>query len=109
MRCPILASQSSISLRLKRQYCWRGQVICWASDWTACRRWCGRASGILDDRTSGVGALHFDAQRFKIDQETILIHGERLGSTWGEVLTRVLFTAARPPQRDRWVWHFVPR
>lgn len=64
---------------------------------------------ILDDRTSGAGTLHFDARRFQIDQETIPIHDERLGSTWGESLTRVLFTAAGPPQQDRWVWRFVPR
>jgi hypothetical protein len=63
---------------------------------------------ILGERSSGAGTLHFDAQRFQVDEEMIRIEDERLGSTWGEALTRVIFTTVEPPQHGRWVWRFVP-
>jgi hypothetical protein len=63
---------------------------------------------ILADRMSGAGELRYDDNVFTVQTETIPISDERLGGTWGESLTRVVFRAIQPPAQGQWVWRFVP-
>ena len=67
-------------------------------------RFAGRE--ILPGRWSGAGQLSFNASQFSIATEWIPISDERLGGTWGDGLTRVLFRAAAPPAQGRWAWRF---
>ncbi|MCL4863443.1 MAG: hypothetical protein KJZ93_28825 [Caldilineaceae bacterium] len=48
----------------------------------------------------------FDAGLFSVTTEWIPISDERLGGTWDDGLTRVLFRAASPPAQGRRAWRF---
>ena len=60
-------------------------------------------------RWSGKGRVTYDADRFAAAAEEILIEDERLGSVWGERLTRVVFRAANPPQEGTWAFQIRAR
>ncbi len=59
---------------------------------------------ILGDRLAGSGSLHYDATLFTVRTETVSITDERLGGTWGDALTRVVFLAAAPPAQGEWTF-----
>jgi hypothetical protein len=61
---------------------------------------------ILADRLSGAGQLRYDGEGLAASIERISINDERLGGTWGESLTRVIFRAVQPPRQGQWVWRF---
>jgi hypothetical protein len=63
---------------------------------------------ILPGRLSGAGQLQYDADALMASTETIPIRDERLGGTWGDSLTRVLFRAVQLPSQGRWEWRFAP-
>jgi hypothetical protein len=50
--------------------------------------------------------LVYDASVFQIKTEAIPLDDERLKSTWGGQLMRILLIAAKPPQRAEWVVRF---
>ncbi len=54
-------------------------------------------------RTSGAAHLIYDAAKLAVTVEDIAIDDARMGPVWGERLSRILFRAANPPQRDMWV------
>ncbi|HRW09435.1 MAG TPA: heparinase II/III family protein [Caldilineaceae bacterium] len=57
---------------------------------------------ILGERVAATGKLHYDSGLFTVTTETIPITDERLGGTWGDLLTRVIFRANQPPSRGEW-------
>lgn len=61
---------------------------------------------IVNERISGTGILQYDAAMFTVHTEKIPITDERLGGTWGEELTRVVLSAAQPPQSGEWRFRF---
>lgn len=66
------------------------------------------ARPILGDRVAGAGTLAYDAAIFSVHTETIPITDERLGGTWGEMLTRVVLEATQPAAHGVWRFRFVP-
>lgn len=66
------------------------------------------ARPILGDRVAGAGTLDYDAAIFSVHTETIPIHDERLGGTWGDLLTRVVLEATQPTAHGVWRFRFVP-
>jgi hypothetical protein len=62
---------------------------------------------IRGDRVAGTGTLTYDATIFTVSTEVIPISDERLGGTWGETLTRIVFRAAQPPAQGEWAFRFT--
>ena len=57
---------------------------------------------ILSGRMAGQGQLDYLTDVFAVTTETIPITDERLGGTWGEALTRVVFRAKQPKVQGAW-------
>jgi hypothetical protein len=54
-------------------------------------------------RTTGAAKLIYDAVKLAVTVEDIPINDARMGPVWGQRLSRILFRATNPPQRDTWV------
>jgi len=53
-------------------------------------------TALVNDRVSASGKITFDSRHFTVSTEVIPIADNRLGSTWGQRVTRILFTANDP-------------
>ena len=62
---------------------------------------------ILEGRVSGTARLSYDGDQMQVHTETIPINDERLGSTWGSSLTRILFEIANPSRRGLLVFEIL--
>jgi hypothetical protein len=53
-------------------------------------------------RSAGHATVCYDAQKFALTTERVAITDTRLGSVWGEALTRLVFTIENPATEDTW-------
>ncbi|GIV78414.1 MAG: heparinase [Litorilinea sp.] len=61
-----------------------------------------------EGRMAGAAQVHYGADAFQVELETIPIHDERLGGIWGDHLTRVILRAVNPPQEATWALRVRP-
>ena len=58
---------------------------------------------LADGRTSGSASIHFDAASFDITIEPKTIEDNRLKTTWGKQLTRIIFKVKSPGEQGEYI------